>query len=71
MKHLNPPAACDICKAPITNEFYDCRLGPLSPASGAWANCCRKCFVRYGIGTGLGRGQHYRGSHADGFSKMK
>lgn len=63
--------ACDICHKATTLEYVDCRLGPMSPAPGRWANCCWECFQRLGVGLGIGRGQHYRrGSSEDGWSKV-
>ena len=54
MPYINPPAKCDLCFAEITLEFYDCktRMGP-------WANCCPACFQHFGLGLGVGRGQHF------------
>lgn len=40
---------CDFCDAPAK---YDGKT-----KYGPWANMCGTCFVRHGIGLGLGRGQ--------------
>lgn len=50
-----PPACCDLCKAPIANDFVDGRT-----IGGPWANMCLDCHAVNGAGLGLGKGQHYR-----------
>ena len=67
---IDAPTECNVCKEPVGADVYDCRLGPLSPAPGVWAWCCRACFARYAVGTGIGRGQHYRGNPTNGFIKI-
>lgn len=63
--HANPPTRCDVCGAPITDEFVDgkTKMGP-------WADMCPGCFSAYGVGLGVGRGQRYR-READKFVKME
>lgn len=48
------PQQCDIDQTPLVDEFVDgaTRTGP-------WANMCPECFKKFGIGLGVGRGQHY------------
>lgn len=50
---------CDLCKGigTITAAKYDGATvyGPWE--SGPWAYMCEDCFIRYGQGLGLGRGQ--------------
>ena len=59
------PVACDICKQPIGDEFYDFRT-----SHGPWATGCGVCFNIYGVGLGQGRGQHYvKDDGKDGFVK--
>lgn len=53
--YANPPTHCDLCKTPITTQFYDAFLG-----LGTCANVCPSCFYEYGIGLGTGRGQCYQ-----------
>jgi len=42
---------CDICKDGTKAE-YDAKT-----IFGAWGYLCKKCFEKYGIGLGTGRGQ--------------
>jgi len=42
---------CDICKDGTKAE-YDAKT-----VFGVWAYLCRKCFSKYGIGLGIGKGQ--------------
>jgi hypothetical protein len=51
----NPPAKCEVCSAPIDDEFVDGRL-----VLGPWANMCCICHHNQGVGLGTGKGQHYR-----------
>jgi len=61
-----PPSSCDVCKAPLVDEFYDAKT-----THGPWGNLCAGCFKTIGIGLGLGRGQHYV-KNADGeFAKTE
>ena len=49
------PVACDICKAPITKEFFDARTH-----SGRWGNLCRACFNLHTTQKlGIGYAQHF------------
>lgn len=52
---FGPIEKCDICQQPIDNEFIDGKT-----SAGPWANMCIICFKIYGIGLGLGFGQHYK-----------
>ena len=45
MTYINPPKNCDICKAKITDKFYDGKT-----LMGAWANMCLGCYCDYGYG---------------------
>jgi hypothetical protein len=49
-----PPERCDLCKQPITSEFYDG-----ATVYGPWANMCPTCHFKLGVGIGVGRGQQY------------
>ncbi len=51
----DPPAHCDLCKAPIKKVFVDGKT-----AYGPWAHMCRKCHLTQGGLLGTGRGQLYR-----------
>lgn len=63
-----PPTACDICKRPITNRFYD-----MATTMGPWANMCPTCALAGpGIGKcGTGRGQQYRREDDGKFYKIE
>lgn len=52
-----PPTECDICGQNLdeTDYFVDGRLFGVT----SWAIMCPKCFERYGLGLGTGRGQVY------------
>ena len=54
--YFNPPKDCNICKAPITDTFYDAAI---RGTGGAWANVCPDCFIKRGMGLGMGLGQKY------------
>lgn len=54
MNYVNPPAACDLCKQPLTHRFYDAAM-----KGGPWANMCPFCYSQHGVGTGTGKGQVY------------
>jgi len=49
-----PPAACDVCNAPIITEFVDGQT-----TMGPWANMCTGCHRKVGVGLGTGRGQKF------------
>lgn len=49
-----PPEKCDLCSTPITTTFVDGKT-----IHGPWANMCQACYIRYGVGLGLGLGQVY------------
>lgn len=60
------PENCDVCQAPITNEFYDAKT-----KMGPWGTLCKSCFTKFGVGLGVGQGQQYQ-KDADGeFEKIK
>lgn len=46
---------CDMCGKTLTDWFVDgkTRFGP-------WANMCKPCHEKYGVGLGTGRGQLYQ-----------
>lgn len=50
--HANPPKSCDLCKAPIAEEFSDAFV----PLYGMWGNvgpeCVKDAEIRYGTGLG-------------------
>jgi hypothetical protein len=48
------PDRCEICRQPLKDFFYDGRV-----FTGAWAIMCQGCFVLFGVGLGLGKGQKY------------
>ena len=48
------PAECDICNKPFGKLMYDART-----SMGGWGNLCSRCFNRYGVGLGVGKGQRY------------
>lgn len=53
--YVNPPSACDACRQPISDKFYDART-----RQGFWANLCFVCFGVHTDGQlGTGRGQKY------------
>ena len=43
---------CDFCQPTPVPAYADGMT-----TMGPWANMCRDCFEKYGIGLGLGRGQ--------------
>jgi len=49
------PVSCDICKVPITTEFFDSRT-----RSGHWGNLCRACWKKENGNLGVGFAQHYK-----------
>lgn len=51
-----PPPKCNLCKTPITTEFFDCQ----TDINGIWGYLCIQCFQNHGIGLGEGKGQHYK-----------
>lgn len=59
---------CDNCAKPINDNFYDCN------SQVGWMLACPECFKLYGVGLGMGMGQHYRkmteGEHAGKFVKV-
>ena len=59
--HLNPPANCDLCDAPIQDTFYDANVG----RHGRWGNLCPKCFSATGSMLGVGLGQEYTKEKAE------
>jgi hypothetical protein len=65
--YLNPPDVCDLCHAPLAEDFIDGRT-----RFGAWANLCLRCWTFSGagrLGTGLG---HWYHRQADGrFHKVE
>ena len=50
------PARCQLCHIELQTlpEFYDARL-----YNGRWGLMCKRCFIAFGVGLGLGRGQRY------------
>lgn len=50
----NPPSNCDICNSELVMICYDALT-----TFGRWGWLCPSCFVDYGIGLGLGKGQKY------------
>lgn len=50
----DPPEKCKICGAQLTDIFIDGRT-----KYGMWAIMCPTCFEKWGVGTGVGRGQRY------------
>ena len=53
------PVKCDLCNRRFNStedkHFYDFR----NTINGSWGLGCKKCFQRYGVGLGIGRGQKY------------
>jgi hypothetical protein len=49
------PASCDVCKAPIVNEFFDTRT-----RTSRWGSLCRSCWSAEHGKTGAGYAQHYK-----------
>jgi len=45
---------CDICENDIVDFFVDGKT-----KDGSWAKMCGRCFLYYGVGTGIGKGQAY------------
>ena len=43
---------CDFCQPTPVPAYADGKT-----TMGPWANMCKPCFEKYGIGLGLGRGQ--------------
>ncbi len=52
----NAPSRCDLCDAPIVDEFYDASMPNIG---GSWANVDRRCFTMFNGKLGVGRGQRY------------
>lgn len=50
---LEPVAECDFCHKRVTH-WVDGKT-----IYGPWANMCKACFQRKGVGIGTGRGQEY------------
>jgi rubrerythrin/ribosomal protein L37AE/L43A len=48
------PTKCDICHNPLADWFVDGNT-----TIGGWANMCRRCFSKYGVGLGAGQGQKW------------
>ena len=50
------PIRCDLCGCDLKEAtcFYD-----FCTVQGPWALGCEKCFARYGVGLGIGKGQKY------------
>lgn len=46
---------CNLCHEPALTELVDGKT-----TMGPWAVMCPGCFLAYGVGIGIGRGQHYR-----------
>lgn len=55
----NKPVNCDFCgkkfDAKDDKHFYDFQ----NSLDGRWGLGCKKCFDRYGVGLGTGKGQKY------------
>lgn len=51
-----PPKKCDICGCSLTGykSFVDGRT-----KNGRWAIMCELCYVKHGVGLGVGKGQKY------------
>jgi hypothetical protein len=64
--YTDPPKRCDICGAPIENEFVDGAVW-----MGGWANMCIPCHKGCGVGLGTGRGQHYKKQQDGTFEKVE
>jgi hypothetical protein len=57
----DPPAACNLCCAPITDEFSDAAVRSI----GQWADVCPGCAAAHRVRYGEGAGQRWR-KRADG-----
>lgn len=55
--HLNPPIACDVCRAEIGSVFYDAQI--MMGIRLVWANTCPHCFSVKRGKLGIGFGQEY------------
>ena len=51
----SPSSSCNICGAPIVDNFIDGRT-----INGWWAEMCAVCHLRYGVGLGTGQGQRFQ-----------
>jgi hypothetical protein len=55
--HPSPPEKCDLCGTALEKKefFVDGQT-----QSGTWANMCKGCYEKHGMGIGWGTGQLYR-----------
>jgi len=64
MKITKPkPEKCQSCESKIGDVFYDARLN--FGVHSIWGNVCHSCFLKYGNGLGIGRGQKYRKAESE------
>jgi hypothetical protein len=56
-----PPEKCDVCGQKFTDTFIDGKT-----RAGPWGMLCPGCFVRNGVGLGLGLGQQYHKETGNG-----
>lgn len=55
---------CNVCKGSFNGTMYDANLRM------GWANCCHRCFMDYGMGLGMGRGQKYEQQETNRWLKV-
>lgn len=48
------PKQCDVCHKPLGDSFVDG-----ATTFGPWGIMDSKCFGKFGVGLGIGRGQRY------------
>lgn len=46
---------CDICGTNNLSSYVDGRT-----LTGQWAYMCEACYLKYGTGLGIGKGQRYK-----------
>lgn len=61
----SPPTKCDLCGRPFDKFFVDgkTRMGP-------WGMLCTGCHASHGIGLGTGKGQRYKRTASDEWTKV-
>jgi hypothetical protein len=57
---------CNICDADCDGELYDAKTH-----MGPWATMCRKCYPKYGLGLGTGKGQRYLSTQRGRYIKVE
>lgn len=56
--YIEPPGKCDLCEAPFENKRYMIDAC-LEENRNPWGCVCAKCYFKYNLEIGWGKGQLY------------